>query len=419
MAIQIFDQTPSFGERLGQALGTGLGGLAADYNAKQAANKYKQSLIPYFGKDISNLIANASPEERKFLLQNVDSLLEMDRRRKEGSVNQAIDNQSPFEQALSALKQGKQEINDYIGKSPSAQGLDVFNELMNQKNKMLGLPAQPTTTAQTIDDMIAQAQRQKAVEPLLNQYNKALEVLGGLQSTFGQAQQGQYPQSQSPQNAPMQKLFPKPQELQMAQSERQFQQTQKAKEQRAIEAENKDYLKPLREQYQVTQKMVAPLDEIEKILAKGKVGSSLVGLIPNQTLRNFFSSSDENSLRREIARLLPYASKLVSQGRGSDYLRKLVEQGKLDLSQPLNVLVQGMREIRKEIQDVALETDISNALIAQNNGNQPKNLFSLVTNIINKLPDPASAPKDKVAKVGNLYFDVDRFGNWVLLDIEG
>ncbi len=210
MAIQIFDQTTSFGERLGQALGTGLGGLAADYNAKQAANKYKQSLMPYFGEGIANLLSMASPEERKFLYQNIPSLMQLeDERKKELSAKNAEarqrqqfeqqqKEQSVMQQALQQLSQEQQGLEKYIGEAPNIESLDVFNQLQNQNRAKLGQPLLPTTTNRAVEQMISQAQRQKEAQPLLDQYRNAYDNLQQLANQQSQMQLQQTEQSGMP-----------------------------------------------------------------------------------------------------------------------------------------------------------------------------------------------------------------------------
>ncbi len=79
----IFDTNA--GGRLGEALGTGLNQLAQhklsqlskQYEIQSQKSQFAQGLAPILGQDTANFLSNLSPDERKYALQNLGSLMQL------------------------------------------------------------------------------------------------------------------------------------------------------------------------------------------------------------------------------------------------------------------------------------------------------------------------------------------------------
>jgi hypothetical protein len=97
-------QGTNAGGRLGEVLGTGLNQLAQhklaqlskQYEAQSERNQFAQGLVPLLGQDTANFLSNLGPDERKYALQNLSSLMQL---------NQQPGQQQP---ALRALQPGQQ-----------------------------------------------------------------------------------------------------------------------------------------------------------------------------------------------------------------------------------------------------------------------------------------------------------------------
>jgi hypothetical protein len=113
----IFDSNA--GGRLGEALGTGLNKLAENklaqisqqYQGQQERSRFAQGLAPILGQDTANFLSNLGPDERKYALQNIGSLMQL--------------NQQPGQQqqmggmaALGAQQQPQQQM---TGQQPKEQ----------------------------------------------------------------------------------------------------------------------------------------------------------------------------------------------------------------------------------------------------------------------------------------------------------
>ncbi len=83
--VQVLRGKPTFGEMFGQGLSTGLStGLQKltenklnQYAANQERQRYAAGLAPVVGNEAANFIANLNPEERKYGLQNIGSLMQL------------------------------------------------------------------------------------------------------------------------------------------------------------------------------------------------------------------------------------------------------------------------------------------------------------------------------------------------------
>lgn len=99
----IFDTNA--GGRLGAALGTGLnqlaqhklGQLSKQYEMQQERSRFVQGLAPLLGPDTANFLGALGPDERKYALQNIGSLMQL--------------NQQPGQSAnaLQGLQQGEEQ----------------------------------------------------------------------------------------------------------------------------------------------------------------------------------------------------------------------------------------------------------------------------------------------------------------------
>lgn len=82
--MQVIDDIGA-GGRLGAALGTGLQQIAQhklsqlqkQYDLQTERSRYAQGLAPILGKDTANFLSNLNPEERKYALQNIGSLMQL------------------------------------------------------------------------------------------------------------------------------------------------------------------------------------------------------------------------------------------------------------------------------------------------------------------------------------------------------
>ncbi len=100
--MQVIHDTNA-GGRLGAALGTGLGQLAQhklsqiskQYQQQQERSQFAQGLAPILGQDTANFLSHLGPDERKYALQNIGSLLQL--------------NQQPQQNGLESLQQPGQE----------------------------------------------------------------------------------------------------------------------------------------------------------------------------------------------------------------------------------------------------------------------------------------------------------------------
>ena len=84
MALPIIQDIGS-GGRLGAALGTGLAQLAEhklaqlskQYQSQQERSQFAQGLTPILGQDTANFLSALGPDERKYALQNIGSLMQL------------------------------------------------------------------------------------------------------------------------------------------------------------------------------------------------------------------------------------------------------------------------------------------------------------------------------------------------------
>jgi hypothetical protein len=142
MAVQIIPQAPSFGQMLGQSLGTGLSqslGALAQLKAQQlqqqaAQQQYAQAIqsMPGVTPQIANLLAAMSPQERKDVWPNLPAFMELaglgaPQGRNEG----AMVSQTPIQPQTAASPEAPAE----------AQGAAPSSELAQKYKKAFTSPA--------------------------------------------------------------------------------------------------------------------------------------------------------------------------------------------------------------------------------------------------------------------------------------
>jgi hypothetical protein len=101
-------QGTNAGGRLGEVLGTGLNQLAQhklaqlskQYEAQSERNQFAQGLAPLLGQDTANFLSHLGPDERKYALQNISSLMQL---------NQQPGQQQPGIESLQQAGQQPQE----------------------------------------------------------------------------------------------------------------------------------------------------------------------------------------------------------------------------------------------------------------------------------------------------------------------
>lgn len=121
----IFDTNA--GGRLGAALGTGLNQLAQhklsqlskQYEAQTERSQFAQGIAPLLGSDTANFLSNLGPDERKYALQNISALMQL--------------NQQPGQQQgnLEALQQPDQQ------QQPQQQEQQQNQQLTPERSKLL------------------------------------------------------------------------------------------------------------------------------------------------------------------------------------------------------------------------------------------------------------------------------------------
>lgn len=105
--MQVIDDLGS-GGRLGSALGTGLQQIAQNklmqlqkqYDQQFERSRYAQGLAPILGKDTAAFLSNLNPEERKYALQNIGSLMQLQNLQSpqaQGGISALAEGQAPQE----------------------------------------------------------------------------------------------------------------------------------------------------------------------------------------------------------------------------------------------------------------------------------------------------------------------------------
>lgn len=172
--MQVIHDTNA-GGRLGAALGTGLNQLAQhklshltkQYQAQSERNQYAQGLASLLGQDTANLLSNLGPEERKYALQNLSSLIQL--------------NQQPQANGLEAL-QPEQEQRQEISPERVKLVQDIFTSPQEKREReKLELAKRQSNlkeTKQYVDSLKAQEKaakegdlRLKRMEQLVNKGN--------------------------------------------------------------------------------------------------------------------------------------------------------------------------------------------------------------------------------------------------------
>ena len=89
------------GGRLGEVLGTGLqqlahhklGEISRKYQMQQERSQFAQGLSPILGQDTANFLSHLGPDERKYALQNISSLLQLIQQPEQQPEDQAAHDQ--------------------------------------------------------------------------------------------------------------------------------------------------------------------------------------------------------------------------------------------------------------------------------------------------------------------------------------
>lgn len=195
MQILNFDPNGSFGSRLGESLGTGLEKLAQNKVQelqKQNENlKYQQAIssIPGMKPEVAKLLAGISPEERKLLLPNLESLLGLYPNQQQAASGQpGQPSESPAPGQMAQAKPAAGAINNIFKSPQERQNLEKIN-------------LQKLQYAQPIFDKIETKARparelQDNARKALSAIDKAISgPAGALTPKYLQSEEGQYLQS--------------------------------------------------------------------------------------------------------------------------------------------------------------------------------------------------------------------------------
>ena len=125
--MQVIQDTNA-GGRLGQALGTGLqelahhklAGLTQRYEQQQERSQFAQGIAPILGQDTANFLSSLGPDERKYALQNIGFLMQLNQQPGQqqqmggmaalGAQQQGQEQQMGGMSALGAQQQPQQQI---------------------------------------------------------------------------------------------------------------------------------------------------------------------------------------------------------------------------------------------------------------------------------------------------------------------
>ena len=113
--MQVIHDTNA-GGRLGAALGTGLNQLAhhklsqltKQYEAQQERSQFAQGIAPILGQDTANFLSSLGPDERKYALQNIGSLLQLNQQ--QNNEQSALGTMQQPGQELQPQQQNQQQI---------------------------------------------------------------------------------------------------------------------------------------------------------------------------------------------------------------------------------------------------------------------------------------------------------------------
>jgi len=158
-------QSISRGESFGAKLGSGLGELAG-YKIGQLIKKHQQgkersefaqTWEPVIGKDSANFLSNLSPDERKYALQNISSLIQLN---EPPSSREQVANLGGGIQQL----QGQQQPQQQFGPEQLLQALRQPEQLYGKQSNMLQQqPQQQQVQGQQIQQQ--QAPQQQKMTP--------------------------------------------------------------------------------------------------------------------------------------------------------------------------------------------------------------------------------------------------------------
>lgn len=279
-----------------------------------------------------------------------------------------LDRPNPYGEAGSALGSGLemlaqnklQQLAQRNQQAQHAKGLQSIQGISPEMAQSLSL-LDPQTMQLVLKDTLARPGEQ-AYAQSLNQ------LLGGQPQGSGEEQAFNLP-DQSRLNARQATELAK---LKFQKDEAESK--QREKKQSTINATNKTYNEALDKAYNINQKIADLGQELTDLVKTGKVASGLEGQLKPQWLLND-ESRRFDAIGQELATLIAAQS-----GVPTNFKIKLAQSSKPNLTHATNTQLKLAEHLINQTKKVADRFNIRNELVAENQGEQPANLSSLVEN---------------------------------------
>lgn len=158
----IFDTNA--GGRLGASLGTGINQLAQhklanltqQYEQQRERSEFAKALVPVLGQDTANFLSNLGPDERKYALQNIGSLMQLNQQPGEQNGMQSLQpqqNQISQQNGQQGMTQDRAKLLQDIFTSPAEkrerEKFDILKRQQETKEKQFNLKE----TKQYVDNL--------------------------------------------------------------------------------------------------------------------------------------------------------------------------------------------------------------------------------------------------------------------------